>query len=236
VEESQETRKRLVFVVRFVAADIDRLSDVELVTLRRELAWFIGEDAVYKALYAPGPARMLPNMRRLLESLRSPARLHGIVLDLPDGRTALELSREDLHRLQGAASALLNGWADFNDAVSDKSGKSVPKDVTEFGLTNARFLLLPGCIVVTTKDVEGAFALKLAMVLASPGASRVRRCPECRSFYVRVRRQEYCGRRCVNRANMRAWRKTERARKRTRDRDAGGATRENLKRQNSNER
>lgn len=37
---------------------------------------------------------------------------------------------------------------------------------------------------------------------------RIRVCPEpkCRQLFVRVRKQVYCSRRCVNRANQREWR------------------------------
>lgn len=48
---------------------------------------------------------------------------------------------------------------------------------------------------------------RLAFVLACD-ASHVRRCPECRTIFYRVRKQLYCSRRCTNRANMREWRKT----------------------------
>ncbi len=36
----------------------------------------------------------------------------------------------------------------------------------------------------------------------------VRHCPECTLPFVRIRKQQYCTRRCTNRENMRAWRQS----------------------------
>jgi hypothetical protein len=208
----------LAFVANFVASDVQSLSDQDLDALRRRLSTFVGEDSAFKAFYSPGRPGNFPNTRRLLEWLRSPGSPRGFVVDLPDGKTALEISRRDLSNLQGIVSELLVGWADFRDAVEDESGRIVPKDVREFGLKNLRFFMLPGRTVVTTRDVEGAFAFALSTLLGSESASRLRRCPECQSFFVRVGRQEYCNRRCVNRVNMRAWRMTPKGRKSARRR------------------
>jgi hypothetical protein len=40
---------------------------------------------------------------------------------------------------------------------------------------------------------------------------RIRRCPECERLFVRIRKQEYCSRTCVNRVNKRDWRKAQEA-------------------------
>jgi endogenous inhibitor of DNA gyrase (YacG/DUF329 family) len=45
----------------------------------------------------------------------------------------------------------------------------------------------------------------------------VRRCPECQTVFYRVRKQQYCSRRCTNRANMRQWRQTEKGKTRESD-------------------
>jgi len=53
--------------------------------------------------------------------------------------------------------------------------------------------------------------IKAAVVLATEAsAGRLRLCPECESLFLRVRKQQYCSRRCVNRANMRTWLKSKR--------------------------
>jgi uncharacterized C2H2 Zn-finger protein len=54
-------------------------------------------------------------------------------------------------------------------------------------------------------DLRDLFLLRLVFLLQRD-ASHIRRCPECGSIFYRVRKQEYCTRRCTNRANMRAWR------------------------------
>ena len=48
-------------------------------------------------------------------------------------------------------------------------------------------------------------AALLLLIVHHPTRSRLRSCPECRAVFLRIRKQRYCSRRCVNRANMRAW-------------------------------
>jgi hypothetical protein len=48
-------------------------------------------------------------------------------------------------------------------------------------------------------------AALLLLVVSSPEQARLRVCPECGAMFLRIRKQVYCGRRCVNRANMREW-------------------------------
>jgi hypothetical protein len=52
-------------------------------------------------------------------------------------------------------------------------------------------------------------AALLLLVVNHPTRSRLRCCPECWTVFLRIRKQQYCSRRCVNRANMRAWLKRQ---------------------------
>ena len=48
--------------------------------------------------------------------------------------------------------------------------------------------------------------LRIVLLLASAEAPPIGMCPEDKKLFVRVRRQQYCSRQCVNRVNMRAHR------------------------------
>jgi len=48
------------------------------------------------------------------------------------------------------------------------------------------------------------FGMTLVWLLSGPAGARVRKCPECGRFFLRVRRQIYCSDRCTDRAT---WRK-----------------------------
>jgi hypothetical protein len=50
------------------------------------------------------------------------------------------------------------------------------------------------------------YAVQLHLKDAPPDA--VRRCPECATLFVRVRKQVYCSRACLNRSGVRRWRST----------------------------
>ena len=47
------------------------------------------------------------------------------------------------------------------------------------------------------------------LLLQAPTLEPIRQCPECERIFLRVRKQEYCSRACVNRASVRRWRQTE---------------------------
>ena len=49
----------------------------------------------------------------------------------------------------------------------------------------------------------------LSHLLEQGPTDAIRQCPECETIFYRVRKQQYCTRRCVARASMRKWRQTE---------------------------
>ena len=55
----------------------------------------------------------------------------------------------------------------------------------------------------STRDT---FLLTLFFLLAREPTDKIRMCPECHALFLRVRKQQYCSRRCVKRVNMRTWR------------------------------
>jgi hypothetical protein len=51
--------------------------------------------------------------------------------------------------------------------------------------------------------------ITLLSLLDPEHLDRIRKCPECNSIFYRIAKQQYCGRRCTNTANMRNYRQRE---------------------------
>lgn len=76
------------------------------------------------------------------------------------------------------------------------------------------FDVLPGpapswAAISVQGEAPSLVAFAATLELAS-GGGRLRRCAECNTCFVRVRRQKYCSRRCTDKANKRAYLKTAR--------------------------
>jgi hypothetical protein len=62
--------------------------------------------------------------------------------------------------------------------------------------------------LLATGSTRDTILLLVLMLLYGTERPPIGRCPECERLYLRVRRQQYCSRPCVNRANARAYRAT----------------------------
>jgi hypothetical protein len=60
--------------------------------------------------------------------------------------------------------------------------------------------------LLATGSTRDAAILTAVMLLLRPDRSPIAICPEDDRLFVKVRRQQFCSRRCVNRANVRAYR------------------------------
>ena len=65
---------------------------------------------------------------------------------------------------------------------------------------------------------QDMFILLLNLCLWQENVESLSTCPECGKVFLRNRRQVYCGRACVNRATVRAWRKSPKGKKKEGDR------------------
>lgn len=65
----------------------------------------------------------------------------------------------------------------------------------------------PMIVIQPGADPFALIRLKAATILFGDGGNAVRRCRRegCANFFVRVRKQQYCSRRCANAASMKAW-------------------------------
>jgi hypothetical protein len=115
------------------------------------------------------------------------------------------------------------------DAMLQKAGPDAPPHEQKFLLVGDVHFKVNVCYpthasrwrptIVLFGDVAHLFALRLSHELAGPAGPRVRQCPECNEIFLRVRKQQYCSRRCVNRANKRAWLATPQGRRKNREAD-----------------
>jgi hypothetical protein len=146
------------------------------------------------------------NLRDELESVMSPSiPMPGVLVspvkvqELTDD--FVKALREDFRRF---LAPVADGQA---AAESARRGRPETVRLGEMGLG-----VLPSGGIYVNGDPRTAALMKLAFVVAL-NTEAVRRCPECRRLFYRVRRQLYCSRTCVTRVNKRDERKASQPKK-----------------------
>jgi hypothetical protein len=128
-------------------------------------------------------------------------------LDAPEqGMSPDEAPQEDYVRTHDEAQAL------FRDLVHtrDQDGGFA----AQFGFrvvvnVFAATLRIPENDLCANGSLRDLFFWRLNNLLAQqPLWARVKACPECGGIFLQRRRQRYCSRSCVNRANIRRWRQS----------------------------
>jgi len=61
-----------------------------------------------------------------------------------------------------------------------------------------------GGVLAYMGNAPDMFLIRLVHLLGT--ADRIRTCPECNKLFLKIRKQKYCSRTCVNKANQRDWR------------------------------
>ena len=184
----QTAEERVKFAIQFMQMDLDRLRPGDWLNLREDLGNFLFPEGAL-------------------------AQMHIYPPDLPEEHSvdAIQLLRQDV-------TAIL-------DAIV-MCGEDYPPDEYEDGpvprlvspspqlSVSPMFILFPeqrpGQLILTwLGPFRDAFLMQLIMSLTQLPLDTLRRCPECGTIFFRVRKQEYCKRQCVHRANIRKWRQTE---------------------------
>lgn len=176
---------RLTFLVDFVNADISQLDESQWEQLTKDFQRFI-EDT----------PRMVDEMD---ETTR-----WGIKASLqkeldPAERT---LSHEVMGDIQKATKKILEQVLDESsevvgtDAISIRESRSL-----WFPRPHVRYLWIEG----TPREL---FFSILQLLIVRGADTQLRKCPECGTFFIRIRKQQYCSRACTKRAVMRDWRQT----------------------------
>jgi hypothetical protein len=194
----EQARERwLRFAIEFVNRDLNQLREGDWLNLREDVLHF---------------ARLFG---RPMQETAADAKVFGVAAwPLPGSSITVKLDRAIIRTLQAEVYNLLHYSFDrraYDDALQrgeDAKPPAGPPPKIQFtpqldwpeGSTQDAVLFASG-------ELRDLFLLRLVFLLQKD-ASHVRSCPECKTIFYRVRKQEYCSRRCTNRANMREWRKT----------------------------
>jgi hypothetical protein len=137
------------------------------------------------------------------------AEMRPVAQDVAEGGQKVEQDRDGVRILQEDVRSILSGLV----GARDRSGKAISPVTVAVHLViiavpriegePERRILTP---IGPTRDV---FLWILSHLLEQGPTDAIRQCPECDTIFYRVRKQQYCTRRCVMRASMRKWRQTE---------------------------
>lgn len=180
--------ERVQFALQFAQMTLDTLSPGKALTLREDLEDFLRCRPGKPYMVDPGGVVAAP-----LRMLTPP---------LPQA-----YPEDALRQLQQETRAIFthlvdsrNAWA--KDIAQPWVNIPVQYSLTSFptyGKQSSNSLMIKG----TIRDV---FLMLLLVLLSEEPTDRVLRCPECATLFYRIRKQQYCSRPCVNRANVRNWR------------------------------
>jgi hypothetical protein len=180
----------VAFLVRFMNTDLGQLREGDRLNLLDDFGAFVG------------------------------AELSGLAFEPTDERPTIDGA--GVQRLQTELRELIRPIAESQTTVDPQS---------RFGRIVAEHAGLAGAATSYSRPVKSAFvgmtrapgkgsrlrvsaphaelvflkAALLLLVVKTPAQQRLRVCPECGDVFLRVRKQRYCTRRCVNKVNMRAW-------------------------------
>ncbi len=190
--------ERLRFAVEFAEEDLDKLTPGRWMVLRERLGAFV----------TPGAQGSLPED------------MGGVCAIASD----FDIAEGEIRSLQREVRATLL-------TLLDLLGEAAPAD--EPAPTMLSLQMMPiridpkstHVLVLVRGKTRDVFLATLALLLSRQPFDKVKRCPECRRIFYRERKQMYCMKKCLNRANMRAWREAKGKRtvaaKRRKERDKG---------------
>lgn len=179
-------RDPLRFLVRFTQLDLDRLSKGEWWDLQWEVKEFTIEPRVFGPLPVSFQAEDIgdyanDDKRGLYRSLQE--RLRAIVEDY--------VSRPD------AQSDDLYPLLDIERIVDGDTAGEVYVDI-QTGHSQ-----VPGSVLmIFHAPLQWVAALQAHFVLQAEEGNRLKKCPQCGTYFLRVRRQKFCSGRCTNKASM----------------------------------
>jgi hypothetical protein len=183
--------ERVQFALQFAQMNLDTLSRGQGLTLREDLEDFLRCRPGKQYRCDPGDVIAAP-----LAMLTPP-----LPQEYP--KDALRQLQQETHAIFSRLVDSRNAWAkDISQGWVSISGEYYLNSFPDVGKRSSNHLLMKG----TTRDV---FLKILIDLLKYEPTDRILRCPECRTIFYRIRKQQYCSRRCTNRANVRQWRQDE---------------------------
>lgn len=186
----KSARDRIEWLVAFAGKDLATMRAGDWLNLRDDVGAFLGTTS--------GGATL--------------ADLGGLPIIMPIAPPApKDLSDVALRELQSEIRTLLDGLVGplrqhpRQHAVTWTGLMAGVKVETSYTLLGHHSL---GALLTASGRPRDMVLLRAIMLLTREDTQRLGRCPEpeCGKLFFRVRRQKYCGRACVNRANKRAWR------------------------------
>lgn len=168
---------RLRLAVDFANTDLDELRPGDWMNLRDDLRAFFG--------FGRKPGTATPYAPKDMGGIVAMARIHSGALEEPELRELQRVARETFA------------------AVLHRGGKPsyLPYDLP------GKWMLFGGTLGVRGTPVQVLESVLLFALTQSREGRQIRVCPEDGKLFFRVRRQRYCSRQCVDRANKRAQRK-----------------------------
>jgi hypothetical protein len=214
----EQARERwLQSVIDFVNMDLDQLRPGDWLNLQEDLVRLAGfrrrytfEDTVADTQAfgaAPWPVSGRWSTKAPRDVIRQ---LHAEVRHYFSGVIDLQTYYDTVQRIEA-------------DELPERPGASIPE------IHNIKLWLYwwpkqtdgpTGVSQLIDGTLRDLFLWRLAFVFGKD-PSHIKRCPECQTIFYRVRKQEYCTRRCTNRANMREWRQSEKGKARESDTNHG---------------
>ena len=181
-------RQRLAFAAAFANTRIDSLRKGERIDIAEDIEVFLG---IRKDKSAPkGEGILIKDL--------------GGIVPIPD--KTRPITEADIKRLQTWTRAILKGYFEGRTGVAD------------FDITGKiSILTIKGHSMMQVRATPHELWKDILILLlhTSEHAAKLRKCPEDGKYFLKVRRQLYCSRQCVDRVNKRAKRpsKTGRAKK-----------------------
>lgn len=172
----------IAFLVRFANADLEQFREGDWLNLRDDLA------ALARALLS-GPLILT------LMPTNEPRRLGAV----DSGEYVEWLQLQDNFR------RVLRTVAASQSPIDPQGLSSGAIELVTVGISVAADPTKGPCVELSGEYPTLLFVKAVLLLAAEPAAARLRLCPECESMFLRIRKQQYCGRKCVNKANMRAW-------------------------------
>jgi predicted RNA-binding Zn ribbon-like protein len=182
---------RIAILVRFISADFNGFREGDWLNLRDDLASFLSEDSGLAFIPTDDPPSCDVSNMRLLRRLQKQVR--DLMRPLAESQSAIG-SRSSFRRELARHSELKTG--------SNSSSQAIEMFLETVFKAGER-----PRVRLAMKYLDAVYCKAALLLLDRPGpdVKRLRLCPECGNVFLRVRKQLYCTRRCVNRANMRAW-------------------------------
>ncbi len=206
---------RLKFAVGFADLNLDALRPGDWLNLREDLARFLGfapqgRDTTLGAMGGAFTDTLMPPYpqdypKDLMHTLQ--AEVKGVMRALIETRRQIPAQR----------AALEKGGVRFGPPfhpayVVPQPAIRISVRPAWFDVANPTPAAADRNILWVSGSVRDVFVFVLAFLLAQEPRSRFQECPGCGRLFYRIRRQRYCSRPCVNRANLRAYRARAKAR------------------------